>query len=220
MPNESTQFPNSILHNPMNKTPLILMVAACGSLVNCRSTVAMSSGELASVMKDSPLGAKRVSVSVQVKSPGEKAVDYPAKTVRLGEDFSIRSTREFIYPAAYEPAAVVGDAVTPPDPADLTKIQTGLTLSLKAEGKGQLVILSGKATYVNFDRFVKMGGEVGRPIVSDRGDLLTENSIEMPAIRTYETPVFYGVKAGGSGSFEIDHPKKGTRMTVTVGAVK
>lgn len=42
----------------------------------------------------------------------------------------------------------------------------------------------------------------------------------MLAIRTYETPVFYGVKPGASGSFEIDHPKKGTRMTVTVRDVK
>lgn len=207
----------------MSKIPLILMVAACGSLVCCKSTVAMSSGELANVMKESPLGAKRVSIAVQVKSPREKAVNFPAKTVRLGEEFSIRSTREFIYPAAYEPAAFVeGNAVAPPDPEDLTKIQTGLTLNLKADGKGQLVILSGKATYVNFDRFIKMGGEVVSPFVNvdEKGARLTDFLIEMPAFRTYETPVFYGVKPGGSGSFEIDHPKKGTRMTVTVRAAK
>lgn len=206
----------------MNKIPLILMVAACGSLANCKSTVAMSSGELANVMKGSPLGAKRVSVAVQIKSPGEKTVSFPMKTVRLGEDFSIRATREFIYPAAYEPAAAgKGDAVTPPNPEDLTKIQTGLTLNLKADGKGQLVILSGKATYVNFDRFVKMGGEIASPFVNvnEQGARLTEFCIEMPVIRTYETPVFYGVKPGGSGSFEIDHPKKGTRVTVTVKTV-
>lgn len=203
----------------MKKIPLMLMVTACGMLANCKSTVAMGSGELATVMKESPFGAKRVSVSVEIKSPGEKAVSFPAKTVRAGEDFSISSTREFVYPAGYELPSVSDTGVEPATPTHFETVNTGITMSLKTEKKGLLVVIGGKVDVVSFDHFIRMGGELGKPITDDRGKMISENRMEMPAIRTFMTPVYVAAKPGTPISFEIDHPKKGTRMTVMVKAV-
>ena len=203
----------------MKKIPLLLMTAACGLLVNCKSTVAMKSGELAGIMKESPLGAKRVSVSVQVKSPGEKTLGFPAKTVRVGEDFSIGSTREFVYPSGYELPAVSKTGVEPATPTNFETINTGITMNLKTEAKGPLLVIGGKVDVVKFDRFIRMGGELGRPIANESGKMVSENRMEMPAIRSFMTPVYLTAKPGAPVSFEIDHPKKGTQVTITVKAV-
>lgn len=204
---------------PMKTISISVLAAACGLLANCTSRVAMKSGELAGILRDSPLGAKRVSVSVQVKSPGEKAVDFPAKTVRLGGDFTFRSTREFVYPASYGFPAVSGTGVEPATPNDFQTINTGIIMNLKAEANGSLVVIGGKIDVVKFDRFIGMGGELGRPIANEGGKMITENRVEMPAIRTFTTPVYLAVKPGAPVSFEIDHPNKGTRVTITVKAL-
>lgn len=185
-------------------------------LSNCSSPVAMTRGELAGVLEESPLAAKRVSVSVQVTQPGEKEVSFPAKKVRLGQSFSQGSTREFIYPAAYSFPAASGAAVDPATPKDFEKIHTGITMDLKTEASGSMVIVSGKVEVSKFDRFIRMGGELGHPITDGKGNTLTENRVEMPAIRNYMTPVYVAAKPGKPVSFEIDHPEKGTKMTVTV----
>lgn len=198
---------------------LLSITAMCGFLANCTSTVTMKSSELAGILKESPLGAKRVSVSVQVKSPGEKAVGFPAKTVRLGDDFTIRSTREFVYPSVYELPAVSGINFTPATPSNFETIHTGVTMNLKTEAKGPLIVIGGKVDVVKFDRFIRMGGELGRPIADESGKQIWENRTEMPAIRSFMTPVYLAAKPGAPVSFEIDHPKKGTRVTVTVKVV-
>lgn len=204
----------------MKTVPVSVLIVACGLLANCSSPVGMTSRELSGILKESPLGAKRVSVSVQVTSPGERAVSFPAKTVRLGQSFSAGSTREFIYPKGYSFPEVSGDALTPATPMNFETIDTGITMDLKAEANGPLVVISGKVDVSKFDRFIRMGGELGRPIADGEGNVIAENRVEMPAIRSYMTPVYLAVKPGQPVSFEIDHPEKGTRMTVTIKTLK
>ncbi|RYD22768.1 MAG: hypothetical protein EOP88_06840 [Verrucomicrobiaceae bacterium] len=203
----------------MKTIPLSVLVVACGLLANCSSPVAMTNRELAGVLKESPLGAKRVEVSVKVTPPGEKAVSFPSKKIRLGQSFSQESTREFVYPAGYSFPGIAGKGVEPATPKDFETIDTGITMNLKADSNGSMVIISGKVEVSKFDRFIRMGGELGHPISDGKGKTLTENRVEMPAIRTYMTPVYVAAKPGKPVSFEIDHPEKGTTMTVTVKAL-
>lgn len=195
---------------------LSMLVVACGLLANCSSPVAMTRGELAGVLKESPLGAKRVSVSVQVTPPGEKKVSFAARKVRLGESFSQEAIREFIYPAGYSVPGIAGEGIVPATPKHFETINTGVTMDLKAEESGSMVVVSGTVEVSKFDRFIRMGGELGRPITDGKGKTLSENRVEMPAIRKYMTPVYVAVKPGKPVSFEIDHPEKGSKMTVTV----
>ena len=200
---------------PMKYLSLVSLVAIGCLTVSCRSTVAMSSGELTEILKSQPQLAQRMKVSLEVNSPGEKSLAFPEMTIRTGESLNVRGVGEYIYPAAYVSAAGV-----PGTPSDLTKIETGITLDLKARNVGQVVMLSGKVTVVAFDRFIRMGGEIGHPIVDEKGRLITENRVEMPAFRTYETRVYFAVKPGTPGTFEIDHPKKGTRVTVNIAEIR
>lgn len=197
-----------------------LSAAACGLLMNCSSPVAMKSGDLATILNSSPLASDRVSVSIQVKSPGEKAVTPPPISGRRGDELSIQKTSEFVYPRKYDLPEVSKGGVIPATPSAFQAIQTGLTMDLKAETQGPLIQVSGKVVMVEVDRFISMGGVMGKPITDDRGTLISENRTEMPAIRSYTTPVYVLVKPGEPVSFEIDHPKKGTRMTLTAKTVK
>lgn len=200
----------------MKTISLSLSVVGCVLLANCSSPVAMTRGELADVLKESPLAAKRVSVSVRVTPPGAKEFSFPAKNIRLGESFSQEVIREFIYPAGYSAPGIAGGGIEPATPERFETVNTGVTMDLKAEASGSLVIVSGKVEVSKFDRFIRMGGELGHPITDEKGKTLTENRVEMPAIRTYMTPVYVAAKPGKPVSFEIDHPEKGSKMTVTV----
>lgn len=203
----------------MKPISLFVSAAGCGLFASCSTPVAMKTGELAGILRESPLATRRVSVSVQVKSPGEKTVTFPTKTVRVGEEFTIRSTREFNYPAKYQLPGVSKNGVEPATPEKLETINTGITLDLKTEAKGPLVLISGKTEVVKFDHFVTMGGEVGKPIADDKGRVISENRIEMPAIRTFMTPVCVAAKPDKPTTFDIDHPTRGSQVTITVKAV-
>ncbi len=204
----------------MKKILLLVMAAACGLLANCKSTVAMKSSELAVITGGPESTTKRIRLSVRVDSPGEAPLVVPEMIALVGRDFTVEDIREFVYPSTYKTATVSGTSVSPATPTNFNTVNTGLTMILKAEPKGRLIVLSGKVDVVKFDHFIEMGGELGRPIADERGKVLSENRVEMPAIRTFTTPVYIAAKPGTPVSFEIDHPKKGTRVTITAAALK
>ena len=180
----------------------------------------MSKRELASLVGGPTSATKRIRLSVRVESPGEKAIVVPDIAFRFGQEGTVEATREFVYPTAYGSPGVSGTAIDPATPIRFEKVNTGMTMKLIAEPKGQLILIRGKVEVVKFDRFIRMGGELGRPIMDENGKVIADNRIEMPALRTFTTPVYLAVRPDTPTQFEIDYPKKGTRVTITVHAMK
>jgi hypothetical protein len=49
-------------------------------------------------------------------------------------------------------------------------------------------------------------------LLDSKNRVVTENRIEMPMFGTYSTPVYIAMSPGEDYSFEVSHPRKGTKV--------
>ena len=158
-------------------------------------------------------------LTLSVKEPRKPVKTYPTFKIAPDKGITIEDGREFIYPSAYDPAEISpnGMVATPATPEKFQKDYTGLTAKLTTKRMGSLVLIEGLISVKEFAGFSRMGGELGEPILDDRGRVVTENRIEMPKFETFSTPVYVAVRPGTPSEFEIGHPTRGTKVTVVVG---
>lgn len=159
---------------------------------------------------------------VKADTPEGNFTELPSKRVKLGSGFQTSLGRAFVYPSEYEAASPTLDrkTVNPATPVDFKTVQTGVKADLTTERSGGLVIVKGNIEVTDFQGFSRIGGEIGQPILDGKGRLITENRIEMPKLATYTTPVYLAMKPGQDYSFQISHPKKGAKATLSLAPVE
>lgn len=159
-------------------------------------------------------------LTVTLNEPGRPSRSFPSVKIKPDRPFYVTDQREFIFPAAYNPAKPSGEdsifPITPATPTEFRTEMTGLRAELSASRKGSLILIDGIVKIKEFLGFTRMGGLLSQPIV-DNGTILTENRIEMPKFATYTTPVYLALRPKSATHFEISHPTNGTTITVTLG---
>ena len=109
-------------------------------------------------------------------------------TLTLGGAFDrLFNGREFIFPTEFDPPQAAASSVTPTTPTGFETVNTGWTLDLRAERHGKLVAIVGTADYVEVTLAPGGYGAVAGPIHSEQGDVLTENKMDLPIVKTRST---------------------------------
>lgn len=197
---------------------LLIPAAACAVLASCSAPSGITTRQVAAMNRPAGDMPSRVTIQMSVKEGKAAAKPLPAKQVTVGSDFRITAQREFVYPSSYEPASAHADLTTvvPATPKEFQSIPTGIEADLETERSGGLIVIKGMIKVTEFQGFSRMGGLLGQPILNAKGQVITENRIEMPKLATYTTPVYAAVQPDGTCAFEISHPKKGTVVTLSL----
>ena len=212
-------FVPSIANRPKAMKTSFLMIPVVGAmLASCSQTTGVTAHQVAAMNHPADKIPSRLTFQMSVKEARAGAKKLPATQIIVGKKFQVSDQREFIYPAAYEPASATADltSVVPATPKDFQAIHTGIEADLTSERVGALLVFKGTIRVTDVQGFARMGGQLGQPIIDADGRLITENRIEMPKLATFSTPVYAALQPDGSCTFEISHPKKGTSVTFSI----
>ncbi len=199
------------------KTASILSAIAAAVLLSSCGAPDGVSVQQQRVVKTGP--AEPVHFQMSLKEPWRAPVSYGSREIAPGKSFKVEALRDFVYPAAYDPAAIEGNqAVSPATPKEFQTVKTGLVADLRSKRLGEWILIEGNISLTEFQGFSRTGGSLGRPVLDGKGRVLTENRMEMPKFAEYRTPVYLAIKSGESGSFEVSAPRKGTTATFSISA--
>lgn len=128
----------------------------------------------------------------------------------------IRNGREFIFPTEFDPPQATAAGVTPTSPTGFEMVNTGWTLDLKAERHGKLVAIVGAADYVEVAMAPGGYGAVAGSIHSEQGDVVTENKVDLPIVKTSSTRFHLFAESGKSYEVTLHRGNKEEKHQITV----
>jgi hypothetical protein len=158
-----------------------------------------------------------VLMQMSVKEPNRSLVTSPR--VELGTNkISLEFVRELRYASEFDPARTGPGSlpVIPVTPSAFESKETGFVAALTAKQLGGLILIEGEISVTQLQGFSRMGGALGTPILDEKGRTLTQNRIHLPKFAVFTTPIYVAIKPGGSSSFEISAPRKGTMVTISL----
>lgn len=200
------------------KPSFLILPVALATLASCSTPTGMTVREYESLTQAKDKTALPANIQLSIEAPGKPSVAMQGHFTKAGKEVHLVSEKEFIYPEEYEPANS-GDrnSVTPATPTRFKVTTTGAQADLRTERTGALVQIKGTISVKEFQGFSKMGGELGKPLLDEKGRMITENKVQMPKFATYTTPVQVAVKPGQTCVFEIAHSVKGAKAVVKLG---
>ncbi len=201
----------------MNTCQIVIAFATFGLLASCTAPKGISIQQYG-VMSRSSSSRGPITFQMNVKEPMRAPIQYAGRQLVMGKGFQVGAQREFVYPSAYEPARTNAGATSlaPATPTALKTVNTGITANLTAKEVGELILIEGEISVIEFRGFSRMGGSLGHPILDGKGRVITENRIEMPKFAKFSTPVYVAIKPGEASTFEVSAPRKGTTATFSL----
>ena len=207
------------------KTPLVILssclLASCSS--GPASNPSISAGRYAALAEGKTAktpAAYRLTVEITEKGG---TVYRSAADLQPGARTGIKQVREFIYPSEYRlaesaqlklPTSGDSPVLTPVTPTAYETKEVGYTGELEVRQQGGFIVVTGALKHLSFDGFTRAPGEAVSPLVDARtGNLITENTVQLPRFTTTETPVYI---AGLPGKTHVvDLPSIPAKLKIT-----
>ncbi|QJE98635.1 hypothetical protein [Luteolibacter luteus] len=209
-------------------TKPLFLLASTVLLANCSQQTAsnpsISIDHLADLSGGKPVVAKEYRLRVVIEEKG-KIVNESTLAARPGKEAKFSMTREFVYPSAYQLAAVSTlkvpastsprpYPVTPSTPKEFVTRDLGYTGSLTVKPEGGFLVIKGMLANESFIGFSRAPGEAISPIKDAKTRVtLTENRVDLPNFVRSETPVFIAGLPGVPHKIELPGVKGSVTIT-------
>ncbi len=133
---------------------------------------------------------------------------------------TIEVIREVRFPVEYQPPHVsnVAPGITPLMPEAFDTVNAGWTIHLNTKPEGKLIAIYGVADYVEAERVPGGYGPVAGPIYTERGELVSPNTLEQPKFQTTSTRFHIFAVPGESYAVTMYRGAKAETHLVSVSA--